>query len=87
MAIENSVSNDFGSMFVDTIHVFGCCLHPVPGSGVVLDCINSLYLPSFLFFLLRNRNIRCGHSKEQSVCSSISRDLKIPHLDLSHFAL
>ena len=41
----------------------------------------------FLLFSLRNQNIRCGHSKEQSVCSSISRDLKIPHLDLSHFAL
>ena len=29
MAIENSVSNDFLSMFVDSINVFDCCLSGV----------------------------------------------------------
>ena len=35
MAIENSVSNDFLAMFVDSINVFDCSLSGV--NGLVLD--------------------------------------------------
>ena len=47
MAIKNSVSNDFGSTFIDSINIFDCHL-----SGVYLVCSNNdprlalTYLPS-----------------------------------------
>ena len=39
MAIENSVSNEFCSTFVDNINVFDCCLS---GEIMIIDLTNSL---------------------------------------------
>ena len=43
MAIENSVSNDFWSMFVDSVNIFDCRLPSVTGQADWIQPNKSLF--------------------------------------------